>query len=132
MAQLREDQNGVVRAEVQRYLDTLPRIKARSIGGPSGLVIPPYRVMESTENEEWSLRPSEDCEYVFCHNDLSQSNVIVDLQTLKINAIIDWECAGFFLAYFEAPFYKRIGPSVALEGEHYDVPKLFRFLNQDT
>ena len=32
---------------------------------------------------------------VFCHNDLSANNVIVDPKTLKIAAIIDWEYAGF-------------------------------------
>lgn len=60
-------------------------------------------------------------EYVFCHNDLGQHNVIVDPDTLRIKAIIDWEFGGFWPAWFEKPFWKRPGPSVNLEGEVDDV-----------
>ncbi|KAG8405238.1 hypothetical protein J3458_021903 [Metarhizium acridum] len=62
-------------------------------------------------------------EYVFCHNDLGQHNVIVDPETLKIQAIIDWEFGGFWPAWFERPFWKRPGPSVAVEGEEDDVQR---------
>lgn len=96
---------------------------------PEGTVIPPNRVLENTDNDNWSVRSSESDEYEFCHNDLSQYNIIVDPATLKIKAIIDWEYAGFFPPYFEAPFYKRPGPSVALDGERDDVPELLQFLN---
>ena len=36
-------------------------------------------------------------ELVFCYNDLSTNNVIVDPETLKVKAMIDWECTGFHL-----------------------------------
>lgn len=110
MADLSADQKKIVRTELQQHLATLQTIKSSTLGGPSGLMIPPYRVLSCTENGTWRLQPSDTQEYVLCHKDLSQHNVIVDPQTLKINAIIDWEYAGFFPPYFEAPFYERVGP----------------------
>lgn len=67
-------------------------------------------------------------DFVFYHGDLSQHNIIVDPQTLKIRAIIDWEYAGYFPEYFEKAFYKRQGPSVALDGEVDDSAKLLQFM----
>ncbi|RJE19773.1 Choline/ethanolamine kinase [Aspergillus sclerotialis] len=127
MSELLEEEKEVVCAELCQHLAALHEIKRDMIGGPSGIVIPPYRVMRCRNNDTWIPRSSENSEYVFCHNDLSQHNVIVDRRTLKINAIIDWEYAGFFPRHFEAPFYKRPGPSVALNRENDDVPKLLQF-----
>jgi len=56
-------------------------------------------------------------------------NVIIDPISLKIRAIIDWEYAGFYPEYFDTRFYKRLGPSVALEGEKDDSEELLDFLN---
>lgn len=132
MAKLSEDQKKPVRDELQRHLNTLRGLKSNTIGGLSGVVIPPYRVMSSTDHDTWAVRRSENREYVFCHNDLSQHNVIVNPETLEIKAIIDWEYAGFFPDYFEGHFYERPGPSVALNGEHDDVPKLLQFLRKES
>ncbi|KND86416.1 hypothetical protein TOPH_08962 [Tolypocladium ophioglossoides CBS 100239] len=46
-----------------------------------------------------------------------------DPSTLRIKAIIDWEFGGFWPEWFERPFWKRPGPSVALEGEEDDVQR---------
>lgn len=75
-----------------------------------------------------NLRTASSAKYVFCHNDLLQQNVIVDPNTLKIAAIIDWEYAGFFPEDFEAPFYMRLGPSVALKGDRDDTDELLKFI----
>ncbi|KAF5710710.1 kinase-like domain-containing protein [Fusarium mundagurra] len=128
MSSLKEDQKAVVREELQHHLATLQTLKSNQLGGPSGIVIPPYRVLRRTETDQWHLKPSNNDEYVFCHNDLSQQNVIVDSDTLKINAIIDWEYAGFYPAYFEWPFYTRLGPSVAGKEEVDDSLELLEFL----
>jgi hypothetical protein len=128
MSDLGENEKEIVRLELQTHLATLHALKSSRIGGPTGIVIPPYRVMRQTENDAWTLRASDFDEYVFCHNDLSQQNVIVDPVTLKIRAIIDWEYAGFYPIFFEWPFYKRLGPSSALEGEVDDSMKLLNFL----
>ncbi|KAG2411628.1 hypothetical protein HFD88_009184 [Aspergillus terreus] len=102
MSQLSEDQKKIVRDELRQHLATLHNIRSKTIGGPSGIVIPPYRAMKSTVNDRWP------------------SNVIVDPDTLRIRAILDWEYAGFFPEYFEAPFYERLGPSIPLDGEKDD------------
>ncbi|KAJ0413762.1 kinase-like domain-containing protein [Aspergillus carlsbadensis] len=128
MADLSEDQQSVVCTEVERHLATLLGIKSDTIGGPSGIVLPPYRVMRLSDKNEWPRKVSKDGEFVFCHNDLSQHNIIVDSQTLRIQAIIDWEYAGFFPEYVQWPFYKRRGPSVALGGEHDDSAELLHFM----
>lgn len=74
-------------------------------------------------------RPVKDL--VFCHNDLSTHNVIVDPDTLRIKAILDWEYAGFFPAEFEGMFFRRPGPSVALDGEENGVDRLLDILHQN-
>lgn len=74
-------------------------------------------------------RVSEDL--VFCHNDLSMHNIIVDPATLKIKAIIDWEYAGFFPTEFEGMFFRRPGPSVALEGEINDEKQLLDIMYEN-
>ena len=128
MADLEEAQKATVRAELQHHLNTLKALVSTRVGGPTGITIPPYRAMQLTNKDEWRLRDSISNDFVFCHNDLSQYNIIVDPVTLKINAIIDWEYAGFYPSFFEWPFYHRPGPSAALEGEEDDSPKLIDFL----
>jgi aminoglycoside phosphotransferase (APT) family kinase protein len=108
MTELETEQKKIVMEEIQVHLRTLQRLKSAAIGGPAGLVIPPHRTSTKTKNDVWILRPSTIAEYVFCHNDLSQQNIIVDPAALKIAAIIDWEFAGFYPAYFEMPLYKRL------------------------
>ncbi|KAJ5097644.1 hypothetical protein N7456_008365 [Penicillium angulare] len=132
MNELSEDHKRLVWPEVDQHLATLHSLKSNKIGGPSSeIVIPPHRVMDCNGRDYWSQKMSKKEEYVFCHNDLSQHNIIVDPVTLKINAIIDWEYAGFFPLFFEAPFYKRLGPSAALEGESDDTARLIEFLEDE-
>jgi aminoglycoside phosphotransferase (APT) family kinase protein len=78
------------------------------------------------------MRRRERPDLVFCHNDLSANNVIVDPDSLKIKAIIDWEYAGFYPPEFEAPFYRRPGPSVALDGEVDDVDALTEMISKES
>jgi serine/threonine protein kinase len=129
MSELNEYQKEIVCKELRIHLFTLQALKSNKLGGPSGIVIPPYRVLQRTDVDQWNLKQSSQKEYVFCHNDLSQQNVIVDPVTLKINAIIDWEYAGFYPPFFEWPFYNRLGPSVAINNEVDDSAQLVNFLN---
>lgn len=126
-----EHQKRVVIAELQGHLAKLKRLRSNRLGGPSGIVIPPYRVLCETERDDWSssLRVADAPDYVFCHNDCSQHNVIVDPVTLRIAAIVDWEYAGFYPPKFEFPFYHREGPSVALDDEADDTEELLQFLH---
>jgi len=127
MSDLSENQKEVVAREIEIHLSTMHNLKSNKIGGPSGIIIPPYRVMGKTEDEMWNP-PTEDRLYVFCHMDLSQHNVIVDPKTLKIKAIIDLEYSGFWPEQFELRFYTRLGPSVARKGEIDDTLELLGFL----
>jgi tRNA A-37 threonylcarbamoyl transferase component Bud32 len=129
MADLGDSQRSVVIEELESYRMKLKSLASNKLGGPSGIVVPPYRVMERTETNDWQLSPSvEPREYVFCHNDLSQHNIIVDATTLKIKAIIDWEYSGFYPSYFDSPFFQRKGPSVAMNDEIDDSMELLQFL----
>ena len=132
MAELTEDEKGVVQRELQKHIATLRALKSRRVGGPSGIVVPPYRVNLRIENECWNVPEVDGEEYGFCHNDLSQYNVLVDPESLRINAIIDWEYAGFWPEWFEMPLWKRVGPSGALEeyGEVDDTDRLIDWLKK--
>lgn len=131
---LEEGEKRVVTEELLGYLAILHRIKSKTTGSPDpkGPVIPPYRAMAADDTRDtWPRKTSDKEEYVFCHNDLSQANIIVDPETLKIKAIVEWEYAGFWPEWFKMRIWERVGPSVALErfGEREDVPALLSFLN---
>lgn len=128
MAHLSDQQKPIVCEELERHIATLNTLRSSQLGGPSRIVVPPYRVLKLAESERWNLQPSASDDYPFCHNDLSQQNVIVDPKSLKIKAIIDWEYAGFFPSYFDYPFYNRLGPSSAINGETDDSLALLQFL----
>lgn len=74
------------------------------------------------------MKPRAYKDLVFCHNDFSAHNVIVDPETLKVNAVIDWEYAGFYPNEFEGVYYRRPGPSVALDGEVNDEEPLLKLM----
>jgi serine/threonine protein kinase len=117
MNDIPNEKKPLVYAEIREHLRTLHSLKSRTLGRPTGIVIPPYRVSRVSTNDEWNLKASDVEEYVFCHNDLSQQNIILDPDTFKIKAIIDWEYAGFFPGYFEKEIFLRLGHSDIIKGE---------------
>jgi len=65
--------------------------------GLNGFVIPPPRIEQYDHREIWQSKQAKQYQkYVFCHSDLSRSNILLDPKTLDVAWIIDWECAGFF------------------------------------
>lgn len=130
MSTLPEEQKAIVHKETEQHLATLRSLRSDTMGGPgpSRLLIPPYLVMYISKNDDWKPHVSKEDEYVFCHEDLAQHNIIEDPESLKIRAILDREYAGFFPEVFEGLSYKRWGPSVALDGERDDAPELLAFL----
>lgn len=146
MNELNADERKIVEKELEGYLATLRALRSDTWGGPSGIVspyglvgdlrllycnlipttqiVPPYRVMVKLARQDLKMKPRPSKDLVFCHNDLSSHNVIVDPTTLKVNAVIDWEYAGFYPIEFEGLFFRRPGPSVALEGEVNDTDDL--------
>jgi hypothetical protein len=53
---------------------------------------------------------------------------IVNLLTLKINTIINWEYTGFFTKEFKGIFFYCPGPSVVLGGEKNNKNKLLEII----
>lgn len=84
--------------------------------------------MTASFKSEWIPQASEGEEFVLCHNDLSQHNAIVDPETLKIRAVVDWEYGGFYPEWFEQRFFERAGPSVIRDKEKDDTPRILEFL----
>lgn len=115
MDSLDEVQRRKVMEELENHLETLHALQNFRPGGPSGIVIPPYRITEKTARDKWAPQNRTNETLVFCHNDLSMQNVIVDPVSLRIKAIIDWEYAGVFPESFDRRFFLRKGPSVALK-----------------
>ncbi|KAK2595521.1 hypothetical protein QQS21_006749 [Conoideocrella luteorostrata] len=87
--------------------------------------------MVKSPRPEWKMKPRESKDLVFCHNDLSTHNVIVDPVTLKVKAVIDWEYAGFYPEEFEGMYFRRPGPSVALDGEDDDEDRLLDTMHKN-
>ncbi|KAM0267818.1 hypothetical protein ACHAQH_010079 [Verticillium albo-atrum] len=125
------ESQAIVAKELQRHTQTLKELTSDTWGGPGGVVLPPYRMMRKSNGRPWRMRRRDVPDLVFCHNDLSANNVIVEPKTLEIKAIVDWEYAGFYPAEFEFPFYRRPGPSVALDGEVDDVDALTAMISKD-
>lgn len=131
LVDLDEDKKNIVKEELRKHLTTLHNLRSNRVGGPEGgPLVPPYRALRELLRHDWAFPIADTDEYVFCHGDLSQHNVLVAPDTLKITAIIDWEHAGFFPEFFEFPFFERPGPSVALGDEEDDTQKLVDFIKQ--
>ncbi|KAL1721843.1 kinase-like domain-containing protein [Schizophyllum commune] len=133
MASLPDDAKAVVMKEVETHIRTLQSVKGATMGGFCGVACLPYRLAcVLPRYEKVTFRPDVPYELVLCHNDMSQHNIIVDPETLRINAFIDWEFAGFYPKEFEGAFYKRPGASVALakHNEISDVPQLLDILEE--
>jgi thiamine kinase-like enzyme len=84
--------------------------------------------MVKSARHEWKMQLGKLGGLVFCHNDFSTHNIIVDLATLEVEAVVDWEYAGFYPAEFEGMYFRRPGPSVALEGEFNDEESLLKIM----
>lgn len=70
-------------------------------------VIPSLYPLYDTRKTDWTRKVSATDEFVLCHGDIGQHNILVDKNTFKIEAIIDWEYAGFFLKDFEIDLWKH-------------------------
>ena len=130
MDDLSPQDQAVVMKEVESHLQTLQSLLSTTTGGPSGLVCPPTRgTRYFPKDAQWSKKTSATPEFVFCHCDLSQSNILVDLETLKIQGIIDWEYGGYWPAFFESPCFRDPRPSGAQFREEGENGGFVEFLN---
>lgn len=114
MCKLSPDDQAVVMEEVETHLVALRGLRSDTIGGLSGVVCPPRRGAQYFPGDvRWEARKGGEGEFGFCHGDLSQTNVIVDPETLKVEGIVDWEYAGFWPEFFETPYFRDPRPSGA-------------------
>lgn len=116
MTRLSEEDKRVVTEELLQHVATLKSLRSDTPGVPGphedgdlaqSLLCAPERVanVHWKPTTCWRPRPDVKGDFVFCHNDLGQHNVIVDPSTLKIKAIIDWEFGGFWPEWFEGRFW---------------------------
>ena len=85
----------------------LQSLKSFTTGTITGTVIPPDRIASYDDREKWPIQSARTPRYTFCHNDLAQHNILIDPDTLRVKAIIDWEVSGFYKPDFEAPLWTK-------------------------
>ena len=59
-------------------LPQLARLRSKRLGQLGNIVIPPPRVTLWDHRPSWPIQTSSRARYIFCHNDLSLHNVLVD------------------------------------------------------
>jgi len=111
----------------ETVLPQLQQLRSFTTGALTGVVVPPYGVLMQDKREDWLVKVSESAEYVFCHNDLAQHNIMIDKETLYPVAIIDWEYSGFYPAYFEIPFWLKSFQEFKEEPIENDVNRVVHF-----
>ena len=72
----------------------LAGLKSNRISNLNGVFIPSVRISDKDKRPWWPPRIQSAHEFVFCHNDLAQHNIMIDPDTLEVAAIIDWEILG--------------------------------------
>ena len=109
MERLSPEEQETVKPQIRRCVEMLRSLRSDSLGGPSGIFWPPHSVVTRPDGPtSWSQdRISEsESQFVFCHRDLSQSNIFIDSTTLRLVAIADWECGGYYPKNHELPFFE--------------------------
>jgi len=84
----------------EKLLPELRSLKS-STTGLDGLVIPPTWILGSVDRPSWRPKTSDKEEYVMNHGDLGPHNVMMNLETLEVVSIIDWEYSGYFPLEFQ-------------------------------
>lgn len=89
-------------------LPTLRNLCSNQLG-LNGAVIPPPRIFHKDTCLDpigrWDAVTIPGANFVFCHNDLGQHNILLDPETLEVTGIIDWEYGVYFPAEFEYPYW---------------------------
>ncbi|KAK6005153.1 hypothetical protein QM012_007932 [Aureobasidium pullulans] len=70
-------------------------------------VYPPSIVLTAYPHTSWNRITCKDSKFVFCHNDLSGHNILLDPETYKIVGIVDWKYSGFFPSWFEEELWRE-------------------------
>ena len=95
----------------------LQSLRFHTMGAIIGTVILPDRITSHDDREKWPVRSECTPKFSFCHNDLAQHNILINPETLQVEAIIDWEVSGFYNPEFEAPLWTKAW----YEPEYHDI-----------
>jgi len=107
----------------------LQSLKSHTMGVVIGTVILPDRITGHGDREKWPVRSECTPNFSFCHNDLAQHNIMINPDTLQVEAIIDWEVSGFYTSDFEAPLWTKAWYEPGYHDIGSDlVPGLIQFL----
>jgi serine/threonine protein kinase len=134
MSELPESKKPLVIEELDRYFAILKTQKSKELRSFVEKICLPRRLHDLLVKQgsypSLSKISSKAEEFVLCHNDFTQQNVIVDKETFKVKAILGWEYAGFYPAQIDRSYYHRTGPSTALEefGEVDDTGEVVQLL----
>lgn len=107
-------------------LPQLRELTSSTSGAIHGVILPPRRLFDRYPQRQWLPRLSEGLGYHLNHCDLSQHNFLCDRGTGKVKAVIDWEFAGFYPSYFEAPLWSK--PHDEIEDDPEEIGALLEFL----
>jgi aminoglycoside phosphotransferase len=111
---LEPTEQALVTKEVESYVAVLRSLRSDRPGGPTGIMCPLPRILQHFPvGTVWVPKKSPESEYGFCHCDLGWSNIIIDNDSPRVRAIIDWEYAGYWPEFFELPYYHDPRPTGA-------------------
>ena len=88
-------------------LPQLQSLKSCQIGSLAGIVIPPASITAHDKRQTWPAKVAKTPQFCFCHNDLAQHNILINEETLEVEAIIDWEHSGFYTPDFEIALWRK-------------------------
>ncbi|CZS99477.1 uncharacterized protein RAG0_07821 [Rhynchosporium agropyri] len=85
----------------EKLLPELRSLKS-STTGLNRLVIPPmWIILGAVDRPSYKTKTSDEEEYVITHSDLGPHNIMIDMETLEVISIIDWEYSGYFPPEFQ-------------------------------
>ena len=95
-------------SHVREYIlkSVLPQLRSLTqsqIGSLTGDIIPSPRL----DIQGSHLKLSKRGDYIFCHGDLAQHNIIINKESYDVMAILDWEYSGYYPPEFELPLWQR-------------------------
>jgi len=110
-------------------LPQLQSLTSCRIGSLAGIVIPPARIAAYDKRQIWPAKVAKTSQFSFCHNDLAQHNILINDETLEVEAIIDWEHSGFYAPDFEIALWRKSWDDPGYHDEGAEqVESLLRFL----
>lgn len=108
MRDLKPEEQLEVMPQIRKCLQMLRGLRSARLGGPSGIIFPPQAIVSRPDGpKSWSQANISTSDLVFCHRDLSRSNIFFHPTTLRLVAIGDWEYGGFYPESLELPFFER-------------------------